>query len=52
MTTANNTEGFKPGITSFDVYSRWQYASTFGINKVCPDGIAEITKGEPTPDRF
>ena len=39
MTLDNNKEGFNPGITSFDEYSRWQESFEFGINKVCPDGI-------------
>ena len=28
------------GITSFDTYSNWQKNYTFGINTVCPNGIA------------
>ena len=32
-------EWFKPGITSFDEYGRWQYYFTFGINKVAPNGV-------------
>ena len=32
-------EGFEPGITSFDEYSRWQEAYGFGYNSVYPDGI-------------
>lgn len=40
MTLDNNKEGFEPGITSFDEYSRWQNPTVvFGINNVCPDGI-------------
>ena len=35
---------FKPGITSFDSYSRWQSLFTFGINTVCPEGIAGTEK--------
>ena len=27
--------------------ARWQSAHVFGIHTVCPDGITEITKGEP-----
>lgn len=34
-----NAEGFKPGITSFDDYSLWQYSYTFGINTVLPNGV-------------
>ncbi len=30
---------FKPGITTFDDYSRWQPYHTFGINTVRPNGI-------------
>ena len=33
-------EGFQPGITAFDDYSRWQENFTFGINTVCPDGLS------------
>ena len=36
-----NTEkkGFKPGITSFDDYSRWQNSYKFGIKTVIPKGL-------------
>ena len=47
MVTAINEDGFKPGITSFDDYSRWQYYYVFGINTVCPDGVSDVTKGKP-----
>ncbi len=40
MTLDNDKEGFKAGITSFDDYSRWQEAYTFGINTVSPNGVA------------
>lgn len=40
MTLQNNEEGFKPGITTFDDYSRWQYSYTFGVNTVLPNGLA------------
>ena len=40
MILDNNEEGFDPGITSFDDYSRWQYSYTFGTNTVIPDGIS------------
>ena len=33
-------EDFEPGIDSFDKYSRWQSQFTFGINTVCPEGVA------------
>lgn len=39
MTVDNNKENFKPGITSFDDYSRWQQVYTFGIKTVKPDGL-------------
>ncbi len=32
-------EDFKPGITSFDAYCRWQDQYQFGFNTVCPDGV-------------
>lgn len=37
-------EGFKPGMTSFDDYSRWQSGYVFGINTVSPDGITVVEK--------
>ena len=43
MTVDKNQEGFLPGITSFDEYSRWQNNYTFGINTVCPNGV-ELNK--------
>ena len=39
MAQANDEEGFKAGITSFDQYSRWQESCTFGIKTVAPDGV-------------
>lgn len=39
MTLDNDKEGFKPGITSFDDYSRWQSSYVFGINTVSPNGV-------------
>lgn len=39
MTLDNDKEDFKPGITSFDDYSRWQPLFDFGINTVSPEGI-------------
>jgi len=47
MTVANNEEGYASGITSFDEYSNWMESYTFGIKKVAPDGINEVTVGEP-----
>ncbi|MCR5421893.1 MAG: hypothetical protein K6E98_12920 [Lachnospiraceae bacterium] len=43
MVTANNEEGFTPGITSFDSYSNWMERFTFGVNAVFPEGIT-VTK--------
>ncbi|RKM59553.1 hypothetical protein D6856_10070 [Butyrivibrio sp. XB500-5] len=40
MTLDNDKEGFEPGITTFDNYSRWQDSYVFGINTVAPDGVA------------
>ena len=42
MTLENDAEGFKPGITSFDDYARWQSKYKFGINTVIPEGITVI----------
>ena len=39
MAVDRKKEGFNPGITSFDDYSRWQESYKFGPNTVCPDGI-------------
>lgn len=39
MILDNDKEGFKPGITSFDDYSRWQSLYVFGINTVSPNGV-------------
>ena len=39
MAVDRKEEGFNPGITSFDDYSRWQESYKFGPNTVCPDGI-------------
>ena len=47
MAKENDSDGFKPGITSFDNYSRWQANYTFGINTVLPDGIAYNGAGTP-----
>lgn len=47
MVVANDQEGFEPGITSFDVYSNWMSGRTFGVNTVCPDGVAIQSVGEP-----
>ncbi len=41
METANDEEGFTPGITPFDAYSNWMLGYTFGVNSstLFPDGI-------------
>lgn len=39
MISERNTEGFYPGITSFDNYTRWQESHTFGFNSVCPNNL-------------
>lgn len=39
MATDNDKDGFSPGITSFDDYSRWQESYTFGANTVIPNGV-------------
>lgn len=46
MSKAREQEGFAPGITSFDSYSRWQDNYTFGINTVIPDRFQACDKGE------
>ncbi len=45
MTLDNDKEGFKPGITTFDNYSRWQASYIFGINTVSPNGVT-VTETE------
>ena len=47
MTTANDQEGFVPGITSFDSYSNWMASYTFGIKTVCPNGLPDTPAGTP-----
>ena len=47
MVLANDNEGFKPGIASFDEYSNWMDSATFGINTVCPDGVIVQDAGAP-----
>ena len=48
MVLANDNEGFEPGITSFDDYSYWMANRViFGLNKLCPDGIAVQDAGDP-----
>ena len=42
MTLNQDREGFPPGITSFDDYSRWQSSYVFGINSIYPDGIVSV----------
>ncbi len=39
MELDKNKDNFKPGITSFDDYTRWQSKYEFGINTVSPEGI-------------
>lgn len=39
MVIRKNKDDLAPGITSFDDYGCWQYAYTFGINTLFPDGI-------------
>ncbi len=39
MTTDARKKGFKPGITSFDKYSRWQERYKFGADYVLPKGV-------------
>lgn len=39
MIIERKTEGFSPGITSFDDYSRWQDNFKFGIQTVKPGGL-------------
>jgi len=45
MTLDNDKEDFKPGITAFDDYSRWQPSCVFGINTVSPNGVT-VTETE------
>ncbi len=47
MIKADEAEGFKPGITSFDKYAWWQQLCNFGINTVLPEGICYSGAGEP-----
>lgn len=39
MLLQSKQEDFVPGITSFDLYSRWQEKESFGRNAVIPDGV-------------
>ena len=39
MMVNSNRRGFKPGITTFDDYSRWQNRFKFGIKTVSPKGL-------------
>lgn len=39
MMSETKNKGFKPGITSFDDYSRWQDKYTFGADSVLTDGL-------------
>lgn len=47
MVIANDSDGFKTGITSFDSYSNWMQDSIFGIDTVAPDGIEVPEAAEP-----
>ena len=47
MVLANDSEGFEPGISSFDEYSNWMASYTFGVNTVCPDGVVVQEVGAP-----
>ena len=47
MVLANDNEGFEPGITSFDEYSNWMAGYTFGVNRVCPEGVTVQDVGTP-----
>lgn len=47
MAQENDADGFEPGITSFDDYSRWQNYYTFGRNTVAPAGVSFEGPGEP-----
>lgn len=47
MVLENDTEGFEPGITSFDVYSNWMAGYTFGVNTVLSNGVAVQDAGTP-----
>jgi hypothetical protein len=40
MDQKRKQDNFKPGITSFDDYSRWQQRYTFGIQTVAPKGLS------------
>lgn len=44
LATENDEQGFKPGITSFDKYGRWQESATFGINTVAKNGVKSKPK--------
>ena len=44
MTKENATEGFEPGITSFDDYSNWMRNCVFGKQSLYPHGITETDK--------
>lgn len=46
MSLDNDVDGFEPGITQFDDYSRWQSAYAFGIHSVMPDGVEYKGVGE------
>ncbi len=44
MTLDNDQEGFKPGITKFDDYSRWQSSYVFGIDAIRPKDVTKTDK--------
>ncbi len=39
MIRSSRKKNFKPGITSFDTYSRWQERFKFGVKTVLPKGV-------------
>lgn len=47
MLSERNKEDFKPGITSFDDYSRWQDSYTFGKTSIYPGDVPKTFAGEP-----
>lgn len=49
MMQANDSDGFKGGTTSFDVYSNWMpdFEGMFGIKTVSPDEITVLSPDEP-----
>lgn len=55
MTVANNMDGFRAGVTSFDEYSRWQYWYEFGVNsfidKETPENSIEKSEHLTTKEK-